>query len=526
MVKDKFTHKKYKIIYFKKNNFVLLEKRQTWLNIFWRIIIPIMIASFGALFAYYLNGKVKSQTDIQLLYYSTENIIQADNKDVKIYLNGQYVKKEIRRDKNLLLEINPYDINIIGVENTKNKNDSILFSYEESLLDSIKHTQGVSGGFELADEKKYFFHKIVSPQDFNIRKFIFFNLPKAFTSKPPAFFLSYPKETMCLIGKPLIRYDLEQSDSLVQYILTEMNYYFRQQVDYVESFSTESYLKYKEEYKIDVPEFNINYWYVPQDSTKRKSYAKDVQMMFRSTIFLMPLIYRNAENDIRARFIIDLAAIGEIQFDPFEVRNCNLDPGDDSFLEIGENSGISLFKLLKSYINAYKTYVNRDSINISQISKFINISRRLAIDSDVDWLEWNGNTVKNVKSGSPSDARPIIIIKPITPQNPEVIRQLADSLDRVVCKKRFDVLNIFWTENRWRIRDSLNFKGNKDDKRFIWNSFVYTYELLEPNTICEGIRKQDLYRMAKSLIKSIDHNFTIPRQKRYEMVSKLERMLE
>ncbi|MBN2286907.1 MAG: hypothetical protein JXI43_10700 [Tissierellales bacterium] len=538
----------------------VLEKDQTRSNIFWIAVVPFFIALFSAvllkLYDYRCN---RPHVTYYIQQISSDELTGKFLQSANIYLNNKLVSKGNHRSKQKSIKLNPSRLNVVGVENIKSKNDSILFQIEKRQVAKLLKAAKRSKAIEL-DKSRFVFHRIFLPEDFDYRSTLFFGSRQPAPKKEPLFFISDSSELSYVLEEPLIQYTIRDKDSLASLLRTELydslDYVYR----YTEYFSKIIKNAYKDRFKIEFPEYEEINWYSRRGFEIRSSYSQNIREMLRASVYLLPSVYQYSENECRAGFIMSLAPLGDLKFEPIPVNNCIIEPEPDTFMKIGHKDNLSLFDLIELYSEIYKSFIQLGRIDSIRVDNFI----KICSDNfpDIGYLELtDGDQIVRVMSeAEPRDIRPERKRRKRQPNNDDYsvdsnsreeesvnststsvtnwtirssdsslisdsrIKALNNLLDERDCTDLYNILNAFWVTDRLRGKNLLDYE-NPIHKDFITNSVKCVRSLLLPVNRCPepAPSMENVKNVASALIYSINFNYSIPRRERDILIENIRK---
>ncbi len=116
-----------------------------------------------------------------------------------------------------------------------------------------------------------------------------------------------------------------------------------------------------------MPVFNALNWYSDNNRSHRFQYAEHVNKKLTSSIFILPHLYKDENGRASAHTVLAFATIGDITFEPIELKNIPLG-GIETV-----SSNAAVFSIVQAYLSLYDSFLYAGSLDDSMIDAFIQI---------------------------------------------------------------------------------------------------------------------------------------------------------
>lgn len=358
-----FSEPKYEINLESKDKVLIRQERKSPLGTLLKriaLLITLFLALvfFGGLvFNIFSFSFYPTQFHLKIVHNTDNEGLAVDElQAVNIYMDGKKkIKSQITPD-GLSFNYRKRGSHIIGIENTASRYDSLAFAKERALLDSIglfKQKHRTRKAFD-----DYVFHKIISDQQIKLSRILSFKIRSPQTNLG-TIFLSHPKQSSIILADVTHGKNMTSAPSLAQDLLGSLYKNVLKFSPHVDSFSDESQIK--------VPPFNPLNWYSDENRNHRFLYADRVNRKLTSSIFILPYIYKDQKGGALANLVFAFAAIGDITFEPIEIKQIQL----GEIETLAANSAV--FSIIQAYLSMYDSYIYTGSLDDSMVDAFIQI---------------------------------------------------------------------------------------------------------------------------------------------------------
>lgn len=428
-----FSEPKYEINLETKDKVLIKQERKSPLG---QLLTRMASAVFIVLAVIFLGGLVFNW--FSALFYPTHvylttshnnnESLSLDNlKAINIYMDGRKKPMSTKTTPNgLSFRYSKKGQHIIGIENTASRYDSLSFAREHALLDSL----GLFNQKRVSQKSldNFVFHHILSDQDLEHTRFLSFVTRLPHTSLDHIF-LSYDKQSSIVIADVTSGKNIQQGSPLSQDFQGSLMKNLLKFSPHVETFSSEKS-------NIDIPTFNSLNWYSESFRTHRFQYADKMNKRLTSSIFILPYIYKNQTGQALANLILAFADIGDITFEPIEIRNIPLGEPET----VAANAGV--FSIVQAYLSLYDSFIYSGSLDASMINAFIQICNDTP---NADLIARLGNKLMRI---------------PPTPKTNSIVYTLDEffaKIENMDCLALYEELSNFWVNDPYQLRAITDF---------------------------------------------------------------------
>ncbi len=364
---------------------------------------------------------------------------------VNVYLDESRhpLPKKITQD-GIIVKFRKSGVHLLGIENLGSPVDSALFFKEKSVIRNIHLIKALRRDNQKGERQSFAFHRIINSRDFIQAKFLFYRIPAP--QKPHLFFSAFHATPQLILLAPEINAadDLAIFSSRVLHSLAGVT----PQARVLEAGDLE---KLKEEFNLDLPEFTPWFWASDRLKNKRYTFAHHMAMTTRSTIFLLPRVYKQ-NNSTFADFVLAFAPLGGVEFQPIQVRRCNAGVSKEQFLDIASN--ISLIDIIEKYLLIYEEFLISGIVPDNLVRQFVDLCNSLS--PQVDALIYYDNLVVRSSNGRPAEPAAINL------------EGILSDIEPLNCMPLYDRLMQFWTRDAAEIKNEALTLRNREILRAIF----------------------------------------------------------
>lgn len=361
-----------------------------------------------------------------------ESLSPAELSRINIYLDEgrKPLPKKIRPD-GIAVKFRKRGAHIIGVENPASPVDSVIFHREKAFIKNTHLAKSLHKKTVRSEKPEFSFHKIVSGQDFVRTKILFYKATRPESQKPLLIFSAFSAAPQLLLAPPAAVGNAFDDDLLLRRFTGRT---LEKLSDFTKSpgvLTAEKLQSLQSRYAFQAPKFDAFSWYSDRLIGQRYAYADAIARSTRCTVFVLPALARDKNNDIVADFVLAFAPLGGVEFQPIQVRGCNADPGSDSFLHISKD--VSLLDIIEKYLFIYQDFIDTGMVHDSAIREFADLCSRSA--PRVDALIFYDNQVVRGVAGTQAET-------------PRVnIEAFLEEIEPLTCMALYDRLLTFWQED-------------------------------------------------------------------------------
>ncbi|MBN1560731.1 hypothetical protein JW998_10805 [candidate division KSB1 bacterium] len=404
--------------------------RQEKINPLWRLLKQILVISaiayavmLGCGFVYNLTSHLLTPSRVTILPVHSihlEPLPAQAAEGINVYIDGR--KKPLAKKltaEGITIPFRWRGQHILGIEHVNSRMDSLAFAREKSRLDSLKLHKHKQDAQDLLHD--FIFHKIISERDFDTSRFLYFVHRKPFAEKAQLIFLSKADDSTILFGQTLTKNIADHSVLVRDFhrsLYSRVSVYSSNVDQVMNGFLDDL----KRSYAVDIPLFNELAWF-SENRMKRFHYADEMRQLFRSSVFILPFIEKNARGEIVAKFVLSFADVGAIEFEPIEINNIALNEIDIL------PPDAALFEIIAVYLRVYYAFLSSGRVDESHLRDFIAVCSRHS--PNVDALDRIGNRIMRLSSA---------------PTKTRLVR-MADFFARIEhlqCRALYDELAAFW----------------------------------------------------------------------------------
>jgi hypothetical protein len=423
-----FSEPKYEINLESKDQVLIRQERQSPLGSLVKklaLSITIVLAVLflgGLIFNMFSFSFYPTQVLLTMLHNTDYERLAVDElQDVNIYLDGKKSLKTRITPSGLSFKYRKRGQHIIGIENTASRYDSLVFVKERAMLDSLGLFNQKHPAQKILDD--YVFHKLISDDQIKFSRLLSFK-----TRQPQVhlgtIFLSHNKQSSIILGEVTYGKNMTNAPSLAQDVLGSLYKNVLKFSPHVDAFPDD-------DLRIELPPFNPLNWYSDENRSHRFLYADRVNRKLTSSIFILPTIYKDPKGNVLANLVLAFAAIGDITFDPIEIKK----------IQLGEietfSANSAVFSIIQAYLSMYDSFIYTGSLDDSMVDAFIQICNETPLADHVARL---GNRVMR---SAPAPRTNSIVY---------TLDEFFAAIEKMDCLALYTELSDFWVNDPYQLQ--------------------------------------------------------------------------
>ncbi len=423
-----FSEPKYEINLEAKDKVLIRQERKSPLG---QLLKKIALVTTLVLAALWLGGLIFNF--FSLSFYPTRLILPVTHHDnnellsseelqaINIYVDGKSNPVRTRvTDNGVVFLFSKRGRHIIGIENTASRYDSLTFAKERALLDSL-------GLFKQKDVtqkslENFVFHRLLSAEALPSTRFLSFLTRQPQTETAPVV-LSFANKSLIILADATCGKNLAGSSQLAHDFLGGM---YKNLIKFSPHVEKLALIK-----NLSLPFFNALNWYSENVRNHRFQYADKMNRQLRSSIFCLPYLYKDQKGAVLANLVLAFADIGDITFDPIEIRNIPL--GDVETVPADAGA----FAIVQAYLSMYDSFIYAGSLDASMINAFIQIC------SDTPNADPVARLGNRVMRSTPAPKTSSIVY---------TLDEFFAKIEKMDCLALYEELSDFWTNDPYQLQ--------------------------------------------------------------------------